>query len=339
MAAGWFPDPATRHEYRYWDGTSWTEHVSDRGVVGLDPLGPRPGTGTPTMQQLSAWSDEQMRAAAAWWRHRRSGAQPDADPQLPPVGLPFAGPATNTPVLDDTDEPTILGPWSGLAGAVGHYAIATSGVAGGGELLGVLHAITGSSDAQTRLLRRIDTKVDALVLGPYQTGRMHLSEAARLGGEDPMQRDHLDEAKDCFYSAQGQAVSVQSRALVEYHLAMTWLLLGRRDDALHWFAQSYNSAVTVVHELARQTSDVRVLHSRKGAAAATYLYPAGIVVLGMKFKKMLAAEQAKDMMREFLPFLACVAHSHNSLAEPEAHVPALQLTATPTGQDLVETDV
>ncbi len=338
MAAGWFPDPAARHEYRYWDGTSWTEHVADRGVAGLDPLGPRPVT-PPAMQQLSAWSDEQMRAAAAWWRNRRAGPQPDAGTDPPPAGLPFAGPAPNTPVLDDAEEVSILGPWSGLAGAVGHYAMATSGVAGAGELLGVLHAISGSSDAQTRLLRRIDAKVDALVLGPYQTGRTHLSEAARLSGDDSMQRDHLNQAKECFYSAQGQAASVQSRALVEYHLAMTWLLLGRRDDALHWFAQSYGSAVTVVHELARQTSDVRVLHSRKGAAAATYLYPAGLVVLGMKFKKLLAAEQAKDMLREFLPFLACIARSHNSLAEPAAHVPALQLTATATGQDLVETDV
>ena len=292
MTAGWFADPAARHEYRYWDGTSWTEHVADRGLAGLDPLGPRPPA-APAMQQLSAWSDEQMRSAAEWWRNRRTGPRPDAEPQPAPSGLPFPDRAPNTPVLDDTDEPSLLGPWSGLASAVGHYAVATSGVAGGGELLGVLHAISGSADAQTRLLSRIDAKVDALVLGPYQTGRTHLNEAARLAGEDPMQREHLNQAKECFYSAQGQAASVQSRALVEYYLAMTWLLLGRRDDALYWFAQSYASAVTVVHELARQTSDVQVLRSRKGTAAAAYLYPAGLVVLGMKFKKMLAAESGQ----------------------------------------------
>jgi len=26
--AGWYPDPAGRHEHRYWDGARWTEHVA-----------------------------------------------------------------------------------------------------------------------------------------------------------------------------------------------------------------------------------------------------------------------------------------------------------------------
>jgi hypothetical protein len=36
--AGWFADPGRRHELRYWDGQRWTEHVSDHGVQGTDPL-------------------------------------------------------------------------------------------------------------------------------------------------------------------------------------------------------------------------------------------------------------------------------------------------------------
>lgn len=38
VAASWQPDPRGRHEYRYWDGTRWTEHVSDAGAQGTDPL-------------------------------------------------------------------------------------------------------------------------------------------------------------------------------------------------------------------------------------------------------------------------------------------------------------
>jgi putative membrane protein len=37
-AAGWFPDPARRHQVRYWNGTAWTESVSDNGVESVDPL-------------------------------------------------------------------------------------------------------------------------------------------------------------------------------------------------------------------------------------------------------------------------------------------------------------
>jgi TM2 domain-containing membrane protein YozV len=36
--AGWKPDPRGRHEYRYWDGTQWTDHVSDQGEVSQDPV-------------------------------------------------------------------------------------------------------------------------------------------------------------------------------------------------------------------------------------------------------------------------------------------------------------
>jgi hypothetical protein len=36
--ASWLGDPTGAHELRYWNGTSWTEHVSDQGTTGQDPL-------------------------------------------------------------------------------------------------------------------------------------------------------------------------------------------------------------------------------------------------------------------------------------------------------------
>jgi hypothetical protein len=38
MGPGWFADPAQRHQARYWNGTAWTENVTDDGVTGVDPL-------------------------------------------------------------------------------------------------------------------------------------------------------------------------------------------------------------------------------------------------------------------------------------------------------------
>jgi hypothetical protein len=35
----WLPDPTGDHEYRYWDGTAWTDDVSDAGVTSTDPMG------------------------------------------------------------------------------------------------------------------------------------------------------------------------------------------------------------------------------------------------------------------------------------------------------------
>ncbi|GEM_PF-3263184 len=37
VAPSWQPDPSRRHELRYWDGSSWTEHVSDAGTQSTDP--------------------------------------------------------------------------------------------------------------------------------------------------------------------------------------------------------------------------------------------------------------------------------------------------------------
>jgi hypothetical protein len=37
-APGWNPDPTGRHEYRYWDGSTWTDDVSDNGITSVDPV-------------------------------------------------------------------------------------------------------------------------------------------------------------------------------------------------------------------------------------------------------------------------------------------------------------
>ena len=38
MAQRWLPDPTGRHQYRYWDGGSWTENVYDAGVEARDAV-------------------------------------------------------------------------------------------------------------------------------------------------------------------------------------------------------------------------------------------------------------------------------------------------------------
>lgn len=37
-AADWYQDPTREGRLRYWDGSSWTEHVSEGGVVASDPI-------------------------------------------------------------------------------------------------------------------------------------------------------------------------------------------------------------------------------------------------------------------------------------------------------------
>lgn len=42
MNGQWAPDPHQRAELRYWDGSRWTEHISNGGVVGNEAAKPAP---------------------------------------------------------------------------------------------------------------------------------------------------------------------------------------------------------------------------------------------------------------------------------------------------------
>lgn len=64
--AGWHPDPSRRHEYRFWDGGRWTEHVSDRNARSIDHLG-----GPGPVQAAGAYPP---RAAPGWEPHPQVGA-------------------------------------------------------------------------------------------------------------------------------------------------------------------------------------------------------------------------------------------------------------------------
>jgi hypothetical protein len=60
----WYPDPTSRHELRYWDGSRWTEHVSSAGVGGTDPVLTEPIAGIPAGQPGSASDGTGARSGA-----------------------------------------------------------------------------------------------------------------------------------------------------------------------------------------------------------------------------------------------------------------------------------
>jgi len=49
--AAWHPDPTGKHDHRWWDGNTWTEHVADAGEAKVDHLAagesPAPPSGEP----------------------------------------------------------------------------------------------------------------------------------------------------------------------------------------------------------------------------------------------------------------------------------------------------
>jgi len=59
--AGWYPDPAMRHQARFWDGFKWTDRVADNGVEAIDPV-----PGTESVQTLDTAATATAAAADGW---------------------------------------------------------------------------------------------------------------------------------------------------------------------------------------------------------------------------------------------------------------------------------
>jgi len=90
--AGWQADPTGRHDHRYWDGTRWTENVSDGGVASTDPYeGPGDAPTDPTVA-----SEPVPAAGAAGWGDP-TAAQPAA-PGDPTAAWPSSPPPPVPPV-------------------------------------------------------------------------------------------------------------------------------------------------------------------------------------------------------------------------------------------------
>lgn len=117
MDAAWHPDPGGRHELRYWDGSSWTDHVSDNGVTSLDPLPPYPGEAVQESGQESGQPAQESGQGAAY----ESQDSPVVDLSTEPTRF---APGAALPTYDQhdqhdqaasapaQDEPTPYEPWA-----------------------------------------------------------------------------------------------------------------------------------------------------------------------------------------------------------------------------------
>ena len=70
MNPGWYGDPYQRHEVRYWNGSEWTDQVSDAGRQSQDPPGDTAATAPTTgSAQRSEERGDAGKKAALWaWR-------------------------------------------------------------------------------------------------------------------------------------------------------------------------------------------------------------------------------------------------------------------------------
>jgi len=105
-------DPAARHQCRYWDGSTWTPHVSDRGQPAQDPLEPLYHDAAPVPLHRVAPATVQPAAAdpagAALMTDPAAASQPAATGAF---AAPHPASATSPPV-DTGPQAAVPGPAS-----------------------------------------------------------------------------------------------------------------------------------------------------------------------------------------------------------------------------------
>lgn len=227
--------------------------------------------------------------------------------------------------------PDAAAKWLALASSVAKFGPVQSALPGGEHVLGMVKALYDIEDEQSRVLHSIDANVKLLKEGAFRAGRLLLSEAHRVGGRDDESRRLLETAKDRFYDAQPLAASVQERTLVEMHLGLVWLALGRADDARYWLEQAYQSARVVIETLGKQAGDVKVLKSKWATTALSLYYPAGLFVIPLKLKRVWNADRSSGALDEFLPFANTIATCLNHLNSRPV-VPTIELTRVAGGE-------
>jgi Protein of unknown function (DUF2510) len=135
-APGWQPDPSGRHEYRYWDGSTWTDDVSDAGLTSVDPApglpapgGPTPGGSAPAGEPTSVMDPTQGFAPIATYGTPTSpdgpGGYPPTDAGAGPGGYgPTAGYPSYGSGAVPPAKPPRSGPSTGLLVGLGALALA-----------------------------------------------------------------------------------------------------------------------------------------------------------------------------------------------------------------------
>ncbi|MEI8239427.1 MAG: phospholipid scramblase-related protein [Actinomycetota bacterium] len=93
--ANWYPDPTERHQHRYWDGTKWTDHVSDQGVASTDPVVAKKGV-LDTIDEGLTVGDEGDKARI---QQQLSGEHKYRSAQVNPAAFQGSGTLFTEPIL------------------------------------------------------------------------------------------------------------------------------------------------------------------------------------------------------------------------------------------------
>ena len=110
----------------------------------------------------------------------------------------------------------------------------------------LIRELIGLRQDQITLLEGIDVKIDALLVGPFNTGHRQMIDAMSAGRQKTDRIQLLKEARTSFTQALGQDPEPVRRCLAAIHLACVWLVLGSPHDAERSLREAHVEALQAV---------------------------------------------------------------------------------------------
>jgi hypothetical protein len=150
VTAGWYQDPATSQQVRWWNGVAWTEHTREKPSAAQGAIGSGAGAAPQTTQTAQATETTEQRIAAARELERQFGISGN-DQQNVAVGTQTAGPAQHAPATGSISQVEHLGAFGQPASVHKTAARASTGSAWMIALSPVLALVLGIAAAYVYL--------------------------------------------------------------------------------------------------------------------------------------------------------------------------------------------
>jgi hypothetical protein len=203
--------------------------------------------------------------------------------------------------------------WSNLASSVVAFASQQSGIPGASEASQVILALCGIEDEQATMLRRIQSDVSLLRMGPFHSAREHLQTAERKGSAHPDYQGHLREAVSLLIQALGQSASAEERSVVTFNLGLVEAVRGDAREAQSRLEESYGYCVTASRELAAKANNLAILRNKKIDRVLVALPFLGQLAIVRSVGKLKKADKAADALGGYVPFVNTVAQTGNAM--------------------------
>jgi hypothetical protein len=206
--------------------------------------------------------------------------------------------------------------WSNLASSVAAFASQQSGIPGASEASQVILALCGIENEQATMLRRIQSDVSLLRMGPFHSARVHLETADRKGSAHPDYEFHLREAVSLFIQALGQSASAEERSVVAFNLGLVEAVRGDAREARSRLEESYGYCVTASQELVAKANNLAVLRSRRIDTILVATHLVGPFVIMRSLRKLKKANEAAAALEGYVPFVNTVSRTGNAIQRP-----------------------